>query len=238
MLSIIIPTLNEEKFLPLLLASIKKQSFTDYEIIVADAGSKDKTAQIAQQHGCTLVKGGLLPYGRNRGADAARGEWLLFLDSDAQFPHPDFLKNVMAQVTKANVGIAGFPLMPSDGNIVDKLALGAWSVWARISQSFHPYAASAIFASKKAHTAIGGFDEKIVFVEDLPYARAAAKVANFKFIQEPVFVSARRYKKDGRLATYIRYGLAELHLMLIGPIYSDFFKYQFGHYKEESSSKQ
>ena len=52
MISIIIPTLNEEKYLPLLLASIKEQSFDaaqdkDYEIIIADAGSKDKTLKIA-----------------------------------------------------------------------------------------------------------------------------------------------------------------------------------------------
>ncbi len=50
-ISIVIPTLNEEAFLPTLLDSIKKQSFTDYEIIVADAGSKDKTIDIAQEYG-------------------------------------------------------------------------------------------------------------------------------------------------------------------------------------------
>ena len=46
MLSIIIPTLNEEKYLPKLLESIKKQDFTRYEIIVADADSIDKTKHV------------------------------------------------------------------------------------------------------------------------------------------------------------------------------------------------
>ena len=59
MLSIIIPTLNEESYLPKLLNSIKKQDFQDYEMIVADAGSKDKTIEIALASGCKISSGGL-----------------------------------------------------------------------------------------------------------------------------------------------------------------------------------
>ena len=47
-LSIIIPTKNEEEYLTALLKSIKKQTFKDYEIIVADNNSKDKTRKIAK----------------------------------------------------------------------------------------------------------------------------------------------------------------------------------------------
>ena len=50
-LSIIIPTYNEEEYLPLLLESIKQQDFRDYEIIVADANSKDNTVKIAEEYG-------------------------------------------------------------------------------------------------------------------------------------------------------------------------------------------
>ena len=58
MISIIIPTWNEEECLPKLLECIKKQSYKDYEIIVADANSKDKTVTIAKKHGCKIVKSG------------------------------------------------------------------------------------------------------------------------------------------------------------------------------------
>ena len=51
MLSIIIPTYNEEEYLPKLLNCIKNQTHKDYEIIVADANSKDKTRQIAKKYG-------------------------------------------------------------------------------------------------------------------------------------------------------------------------------------------
>ena len=73
-LSIIIPTYNEEEYLPVLLDSIKSQSFDDYEIIVADANSTDKTREIAESYGCIVVAGGLPAVGRNNGAKIAKGE--------------------------------------------------------------------------------------------------------------------------------------------------------------------
>ncbi len=59
MLSIIIPTLNEEKYLLGLLNSLKKQTYMDFEVIIADNNSKDRTKQIAKKHGCKIVKGDL-----------------------------------------------------------------------------------------------------------------------------------------------------------------------------------
>ena len=86
MISIIIPALNEENYLPRLLGSLEKQNLKDYEIILADAGSKDRTIEIAKKYGCKVVPGGLPAKGRNEGAKAARGDLFLFLDSDLVLP--------------------------------------------------------------------------------------------------------------------------------------------------------
>lgn len=59
MISIIIPTWNEENYLPKLLECIKKQTYRDYEVIVADANSTDNTKAIAKKYDCKIVKGGL-----------------------------------------------------------------------------------------------------------------------------------------------------------------------------------
>ena len=91
MISIIIPAYNEEKYLPKLLECIKKQTYKGYEIIVADAGSKDRTGQIAKKYGCKVVKGGMPAVGRNNGAKVAKGNILLFLDADVQI-NRDFIK--------------------------------------------------------------------------------------------------------------------------------------------------
>ena len=64
-LSIIIPTYNEEEYLPNLLKSIESQKFKDYEVIVADANSCDNTVKIAKNYGCTVVQGGMPGVGRN-----------------------------------------------------------------------------------------------------------------------------------------------------------------------------
>ena len=65
---------DEEEYLPVLLDSIKEQSFKDYEIIVADANSTDRTREIAEEYGCTVVDGGMPAVGRNRGPEVAKGE--------------------------------------------------------------------------------------------------------------------------------------------------------------------
>jgi glycosyltransferase involved in cell wall biosynthesis len=83
MISIIIPTLNEERSLPSLLNAIRQQG-ADYEVIVVDGGSQDRTLDIARDHEVrTLVS----PPGRGAamciGASASRGEVLLFLHADS-----------------------------------------------------------------------------------------------------------------------------------------------------------
>ena len=115
MLSIVIPTLNEEEYLPNLLESIARQDFKDYEIIVADAGSQDKTLEIAQKYGCNIVPGGLPAKGRNNGAKAAKGEVLFFIDADTVLPE-SFLKNTMDEFTLRNMDIASFRLNPFPKN--------------------------------------------------------------------------------------------------------------------------
>ena len=73
-LSIIIPTYNEEKGIPILIKSIQAQNYKNYEIIVADAKSKDNTVKVAKKLGARVVRGGLPARGRNNGAKVAKGE--------------------------------------------------------------------------------------------------------------------------------------------------------------------
>lgn len=237
MLSIIIPTLNEEEDLPPLLDSIKKQDFKDYEVVVADAGSKDRTVEIAKGYGCIVVKGGLLPVGRNKGAEAAKGNILLFLDSDVLLPRSKFLSNVVNEFYKRKLGSAGIKLVPRDCKPIDKAAHFCWNTIAFLMQSFLPHASQAIMAKKEVHDAIGGFDKKIVFVEDHPYVRNTAKVAKFGFINdEYILVSVRRYEKDGRFQVYLKYILAGIYI-LFKPIRSNIFNYKFGHYENSETKK-
>ena len=226
MLSIIIPTLNEEKYLPLLLTEIKKQNFSDLEIIVDDAGSEDGTLEIAKSYGCKITPGGLPAKGRNEGVKVAQGETLLFMDADNIYLPENFLKNLLGEFKKRNLGVASFPIYPN-GNGFDKIAYGIYNWWAKTTQNLLPHATNSILVKKEIHEKIEGFDEEIKIAEDHGFARRAAKIGKFGFIKtEPVLTSTRRFERDGRLKTYLKYLLAGIYMLIFGPIKSDIFKYR------------
>lgn len=98
--SIVIPVYNASRHILQCLESVKSQSFTDYEVILVDDGSKDDSAQIITQfigsHGLSnyhLIQkeNGGVSSARNTGIRAARGQWIAFVDSD-DWLEPDYLK--------------------------------------------------------------------------------------------------------------------------------------------------
>src|SRR5258708_10412751 len=123
-ISIIIPTLNEEKSLPKLLASIHNQTVQPLEVIIADAQSTDDTRSIAKSFGCIVVDdagtGSGPAKGRNNGAKNAKGEIFLFLDADTRLPF-DFLEGAFSEfverrLTSATCGM--FPYPHTFGNYI------------------------------------------------------------------------------------------------------------------------
>jgi len=226
MLSIIIPAKNEEKYLPILLSQIKKQNFFDYEIIVADAGSQDKTVEIAKSFGCKVVKGGLPAKGRNEGAKVAKGEIFLFMDADNIYLPDGFLEKLISEFKRRNLGVASFPIYPK-GNLIDKICYFLYNKFVEIFQNWTAFATNSVLIKREVFEKVGGFDEEVKIGEDHDLAKRAAKISKFGFIKtEPVLTSARRFERDGRLKTYLIYILAGLHMFFFGPVKRDFF-YKF-----------
>ncbi|MBI2625080.1 MAG: glycosyltransferase [Candidatus Nealsonbacteria bacterium] len=243
MLSIIIPTLNEEKYLEELLKSIEKQAFKDYEIIVADAGSRDRTLEIAKNHGCIIVRGGLPARGRNEGAKEALGDLLLFLDADTKFPTKDFLKKAILEFRKRNLDVASCGLAPLEKSkfVKQELLKMFFEVSNYLMITFERIApfgvGSMILIKKEFHLKMGGFDEHIRFGEDTVYIRKAAKLGKFGILKRvKIFWSIRRFEKEKWLKPVFLYILG---WFLIGldkkrlDIYKKgFFEYRFGHYQD------
>jgi glycosyltransferase involved in cell wall biosynthesis len=233
MLSIIIPTLNEEKYLPILLSQIKKQNFNgNLEIIIADAGSTDRTLEIARNYGCKIIPGGLPARGRNEGAKIAQGDIFLFMDADNIFLPENFLKKLLEEFEKRNLAVASFPIFPQ-GNGFDKFAYRLYNVWVNLSQRFSAWATNSVLVKREVFEKVGGFDEEIKIGEDHYFAKMARKFGKFGFIKtEPVLTSARRLERDGRLKTYFKYILAGIHMFFFGPVKKDIFKYRFNDLKK------
>ncbi|MDI6602675.1 MAG: glycosyltransferase [Patescibacteria group bacterium] len=227
MLSIIIPALNEEKYLPLLLKEIKKQNFADdLEIIVADASSSDRTVEIAKSFGCKVVAGGSPAKGRNEGAKIAQGDIFLFMDADNIYLPENFLKNLLEEFEKRKLDVASFPIYPK-GNGFDKVIYKIYNSFVQLTQRFSAYATNSVLVRKNIHQKIGGFDEEIKIAEDHFYVKTARKFGKFGFIKttQPVLTSPRRFEKDGRLKTYFKYLIAGIYMLFFGPIKKDIFKY-------------
>lgn len=233
-LSIVIPTFNEEDCLPLLLESIKKQSYSDYEIIIADNHSSDDTLEIAKEYNAIITTGGLPGAGRNAGAKITTGELILFLDADVILPK-DFLKDSIDEFVYAGLGIATCQIEPLSDRKIDHIMHEAYNVFIVLSSHMFPYAPGfCIFAKRVVHNSIFGFDERIMLGEDSDYVQRAAKICKFAVLKShKIPVSVRRLDEDGRITTALKYVLSGVYMFLIGNINSNkLFKYKFGHIKK------
>ena len=232
MISIIIPTFNEEKYLPKLLNCIKNQTYKDYEIIIADANSKDKTKAIAKKYGCKTVKGGLPAVGRNNGAKIAKDGILLFLDADVQFDK-NFLENAVKEMKTRNLDAAGCYISPLSYNVIDKIFFSIFNAWTFATQFFYPNASgSGIFCKKWLHEKVNGFDETIKLSEDMDYVKRCSRYGKFRILRSAKsYVAMRRFEKEGRFKVGFKLFLSAIYRLFFGEIRSDVFRYNLRYRK-------
>jgi glycosyltransferase involved in cell wall biosynthesis len=233
MLSIVIPTFNEGECLPLLLESIRTQSFFDYEIIIADNYSQDITLDVAKEYGAIITTGGLPGAGRNAGAKIAKGDLILFLDADVILPK-DFLKDIVNEFWYKKIDVATCQVEPLSNRKIDHIMHEIYNKFIILFANTYPYAPGfCILVKKLVHNTIFGFDERIMLGEDSDYVQRASGISKFAVLRShKVPVSVRRLDEDGRFTTAMKYILSGLYMFFIGNIESNrLFKYKFGHHK-------
>jgi glycosyltransferase involved in cell wall biosynthesis len=232
MLSIIIPTLNEEKFLPRLLDSIKNQKFSDYEIIVSDGGSIDKTRQIALDNNCRFVldtEHHHPSWQRNNGAAIARGDILLFLDADTVL-QPDFLGKVVPEFISRNLCGAGFYFSFNPNSASYRVFSALANFFCFFRQYFSPASVGAgLLAKKEAHNLIKGFDPEVLLAEDYDYCERIAHRGKFRMIKScRLLYSSRRIQKEGWWPTGLMWARMAMFTIFQRKIKNDKIKYEFG----------
>ncbi|MCC7560846.1 MAG: glycosyltransferase [Methanobacterium sp.] len=230
-LSIIIPTFNEENYLPHLLESIKRQDFSDYEVIVADAGSEDSTKDIAQEWGCKVVEGGLPAVGRNRGAEAARGEYLLFLDSDVILTR-DYLELCLEEFQKRKLGIAITQIAPLSDTFLNKITHDLANFFMKRVENIKPHGAGCygIITTRNLHYEVEGFDEDLDFGEDTDYIERIGAISQFKVLRSPkLLVSTRRLQEEGMRNVVLKYAKSTFYQFRGKQITAEDLDYTFGH---------
>ena len=196
-ISIIIPTLNEKAYIPILFSAIQKQTYKNYEVILADNGSFDGTREIAIKNNALVVQGGLPSVGRNSGARHSNGEWLVFLDADVSFG-PSFLDDCLTEIESKNIDIANCKFDKTKVNFKATLLYNIWDSYKILTQRT-PWAiasGSCIWVRKDTFSALNGFDESIPVGEDAAFVQEAIrKKYKYRVLKTFYFASPRRLDK-------------------------------------------
>ena len=231
MISIVIPALNEEKYLPRLLDSLGRQSFTHYEMIVADAGSTDGTVELARGYGCQVVAGGNPARGRNEGARHAKGPYILFFDADVMVKET-FLSELIERTLERKLEVASGFVTPDSRKTLDRLLVMGSNWYGYAVQYTRPHGSGFyIFVRKSLHDRIGGFNEKLFLAEDHDYLSRAAREGKFAYLTQPrVIFSMRRFDKEGRWALVWKYFVLEIYRALKKEVKDKIVPYDFGNF--------
>lgn len=191
MISIVIPTWNEESVLESLLVDLSREEGA--EIIVADGGSTDHTLEIARH--CALVVETERNRGKqlNTGAAAARGDSLLFLHADARFPQGGVAAVRRALADTRVVG-GTFSLRYAGDGAASRV-FTRLNTWRRAWGIF--YGDAGIFARRGVFWRLGGF-RPLPVLDDYEFARRLVRAGKTVCLPQVVEVSARRWE-GGRL---------------------------------------
>jgi glycosyltransferase involved in cell wall biosynthesis len=206
-LTIVVPAKNESQFLPRLLTSLSRQDYPhlrDTKVFVADAGSTDSTAAIAELCAAKLslqlkvIPGGLPAVGRNAGARLAATPYLLFLDADVELAESTLLRRAMGEMQRRHLHCLTTDIACSDGQTADRILFGLNNCVQRVSRWVSPFATGMFMLFEKLEfDQLGGFNERALYAEDYLLSKQVAR-DRFAVIPGTVMTSNRRFQKMGR----------------------------------------
>lgn len=221
--TIVIPALNEEKFLPLLLQDLAKQTIRDFEVIVVDGQSTDKTVERSKTFADKLPSLSILTskiknvsIQRNLGALKARGQYLLFNDADNRLP-VYFLEGVRYQLHVRPMDLFTCWFIPDSTTRSDKTIATYMNIIVETGSLIgQPAAYGALIGCRQnIYRKIGGFDSKIGFAEDTEFVnRGFKKGFSFGVFREPRYTySFRRFRKIGKIKLLQKYAVLNLKFL-------------------------
>jgi len=206
--SVVIPTYNRASLLSETLESVWRQTFTDFEVIVVDDGSSDKTLEYLASLGnkvCVLTQKNLGPgAARNRGAKEAVGDYLAFLDSDDVW-FPWTLATFVEVITKCgwpDFISAKMQLFVSDSELnsvrQEPLAVETLPNYYEASDSRYYVSANMMVVRKSAFQNVDGFIDKKIYAEDCDLSLRLGLAKGFVQILSPVTLGYRQHPTSAR----------------------------------------
>jgi len=213
-ISVVIPAYNEEKYLPHCIKSLNNQTFRDFEIIVVNNSSTDKTAEVAEKFGVRVVYEAKKGVGaaRRKGFAQAKGEIIVSTDADCTFPK-NWLENINIAFTKRKniIALYGISALDNDGEIKKILSRIGTRTFFQINDWLKKkqFTGCNLAVKKTAYDQTNGFDANIHICEDADLCKKLMTIGRIAFIPHlVVYTSARRFK-DASIKTL--YGYMKLY---------------------------
>jgi rSAM/selenodomain-associated transferase 2 len=206
-LSVVIPTLDEERFVAAAVASVREAAD---EVLVVDGGSSDRTRTVAAATGACVIES---PRGRgvqlHRGARETTGDWLVFLHADTRLDS-GWRRAVETLAPEIVGGAFRFAL----DTTCPARRYSEWAVALRSRLLSLPFGDQSIFCRRSAYERAGGFPGEPLF-EDVAFFRALRRIGPTALVPVRALSSPRRMQRDGPVLTTLRNN-ALLALFLAG----------------------
>jgi glycosyltransferase involved in cell wall biosynthesis len=231
-LSVIIPTLNEERYVRSLLSDVASQSRAPDEVFVVDAGSEDDTVAVVRRFPFARLLEGEPPVarGRNLGGESATGKILVFLDADVRLPER-FFEDFVAEFQERRLDIACPLYIPYRSRRAIVVFHALFNLLTRAVQGTLPSGAGHCIAVRgEVFRGSRGFDPSLKF-DDIELIRRLSKGRRFGIVEQRVFVSDRRYKEQGTPRMVLRYALMGLIFAIGRFAWANRIDYAFGDHK-------
>ena len=230
LISLIIPVLDEEKILENTLKIYTKEIRRKYnfELIVSDGGSKDNSVEIAGKYAdCVVVhrenRRQSIAEGRNKGAEKANGDILVFINADTVPVNLDYFLEYISSWTEisnkyheSSALACKVTVAPEEKNWKDSVFYTLHNFYVRMLNAFGvgmgrgecQIVKSEIFKQVK------GYNSKIIAGEDFDFYRRIAKIGKISFVPFlMVYESPRRFRKFGYIPILFSWTLNSLSVM-------------------------
>lgn len=233
--SIIIPTYQEEKILDRVLGMYTKElrGRYNFELIVSDGGSTDRTCEIAEKHADKVIRHKedrrqTIGEGRNRGADVAEGDILIFINADtypADFPSfLNAIENFKIHSDKEIALACRCRGIPEEEKFIDKVFYSIHNpiikFGTKLGLGYGRGECQVI--KKKSFEAVGGYDEKVHAGEDFDLYGRLIKHGNIRYDSDLfVYESTRRFRKFGYMRVLSLWAMNALAVKLKGKSMSE-----------------
>jgi glycosyltransferase involved in cell wall biosynthesis len=209
-ISVIVPTLNEEKLISKTLSQFTPELRKKYqiEVIISDGGSTDNTLKFAEGSADLILnaepnKPQNIPIGRNFGAKYASGKYLYFINADTKLEDPDKLFNqtlIALNDSKVVALTMKFKVFPAEQKLADRLFHGFYNSYVFLLNliGMGMGRGECQIVKKEFFNKAGGYNENLPAGEDFDLYRRLRKFGRIKYLSNlTVFESPRRYREQG-----------------------------------------